>query len=231
MLIHRRLRAFFWVFQNEPTIYFVSNQRKIGSEAGEFLQSAIARNHARAAMEEKSFHESVYDVDLFIGLDFKHSIDKDRALDAVGHYIDYLSRVVFKRHLFAFGWFDIQPNRDKNNQGSVLHFHLFVDVEGGLPDEFAGVGLVGKANLELRLSPPWRNMRTGSSLGRVEVDFYDRLRGGIIYSAMGHEFYYEHIGCPRKKHQCRKPRHNQDCCVFRRDRQRFLGRHQFESTK
>jgi hypothetical protein len=195
---------------------------------GERLQGIIKQREYASRRAERAYHAKYWSPQFFISLSFRNANKEDTALRKVRDYITQLARHKGReergkrkeglgRHIFGFGWADYQPERKLNTNEDSMHFHLFVEVDGGLPPNFER-----KLDMDSgsRICPLFgRNWVHGDSyVVRYTPELY-----GETYAAVGHKEYLELIGCPSRNRQCKK-KHDGRTCVYAKDRRTFLER-------
>ena len=163
-------------------------------------ESRVRVLERRAISAEKKFVDGEEPM-LFVTLSFRYTTGKNKAKRELELFLARLARKKmprdgrlkihtrsegFGKHLKAFYYGDLQPNRFSDGE-KCWHWHLFIWVEGGLN---------GRAK---NLFRKWR-------FGNVEIDYYDSERHGVTYSRAKHDIDETHITlwCPKLEHKCRK---------------------------
>ena len=153
------------------------------------LERDIRLLHLAASRAEKPFREKHYRINIMLGLDFAKRVGASEAHCKVDKLMTYLSRYNrLNTHISYFGYYDIQPLRNGNGLGNVLHFHLFLDLDDKR----------WKGKVEKHVSELWREF------GGNDVRIYDDEQGGIVYGRIGHDGDVDGVACPRRHSQCKK---------------------------
>ena len=223
------------------------------------IQAAVKRQEMAAFAQEKPLHEANYRPDGFVTLTFRNVVSDNDAFQALDNFFKGLALKMlpnnhqmmpltkeardlldddekikmagFNRHIFWFGYGDIQPTRGSNGV-SVLHFHCFFEIEGGAPDWFVDNSdrvqrmmdsewgeVTTRANKMKQLVPVFRRR------GDVEYEVYVPEEGGIRYSRCKHGWYLFGEACSRSMRACSGKGHHGRKCKYVRNKALFFKRH------
>lgn len=237
--------------------YKSKKSHEIGEHRDDCLTSRVESLECRSNAAEVASHKDWYRPDYFVTLTARNKRSEELIIQHVNHLFNQICRKRFDggsqglgRHLFWYGWGGLQPNRASNGE-DVMHYHLFVEFDGGVPVWF-------KDELEKRYLARKKRKSDKSRIRRIELDLVDagilgldqvgikadnRLPGtvmhrnwdgdclvlpydgrieAIAYSRMKHPQYIWGTGCPRIRNQCNKDGRT---CLYERDISLFMSRH------
>jgi len=150
-----------------------------------------------ASIAEKELMEKHYKPDLFLTVTYKNVTCEDKATQDFRNYLNQISR---KRdrwsreglgtHLWWFGRYDVQRLRQKEKYETVIHFHVFIEIEGGIP--------------AVRLDAVKALFKRNWIFGDKDIKKYNSEQYGITYARMGHKGDITGNSCPRIQHRCNK---------------------------